>query len=42
MDMNFLELVEHLMDEYEMSEEDACRIAFLELNEAEYDADDYA
>lgn len=38
--MNYLELVEFLMDEYGMSEDAACREADVQFN-PNYDADDY-
>jgi hypothetical protein len=38
--MNYLELVEFLMDEYGLDEDTACREADAQLN-PEYDADDY-
>ena len=38
--MSYLELVEFYMQEYKLSEEDACRCADLEMF-ADYNADDY-
>ena len=38
--MNYLELVEFLMDEFGMTEADACREADAQFN-PNYDADDY-
>lgn len=38
--MSYLEYVEFLMDEYGMSEADACRCADLEFRD-DYDPDDY-
>lgn len=38
--MNYLELVEFFMTEYEMDEDTACRLADMETN-PNYNADDY-
>ena len=38
--MNYLETIDFLMEEYGMSEENACRIADMEFN-PDYSADDY-
>ena len=39
--MNYLELVEFLMNEYGMDEDTACREASAELHPETYDANDY-
>lgn len=39
--MNYLELVDYLMDEYGMDEDTACREASAELYPDTYDANDY-
>ena len=38
--MNYLELIDFLMEEYGMDEGAACRIADMELND-DYEPDDY-